>query len=250
MANKQNLQIEISGYVTEIVCGHIPVPCKDAFTRHILANRNVADIPEWISKRNPDYVSPDHIKEIWYFEEEMMQNITKRCGHEWKTYRDIDNVCHCLGFGSGKGSIGLFEINILVDSMPVVEFVPFESPPETGSRLRNIENIRLTRLTPEPLPLPDIGVVAVSAGSWGKGAIRFSTELRDDFDEGGLELLVSDLTNLGVGEDHFVSGLRYAGKKLKGEVVKQGDMEMYQVSWYSHQKGKWLDMYEIDPSSL
>ena len=113
-----------------------------------------------------------------------------------------------------------------------------------------MEDIELTWLEPEPLPSPDGGYIAVSAGSWGKGVIRFSAEITEEFDEAKLELLVSDLANIGVGEDHFVSGLRYAGENLEGKIVKQGDKDMYQVSWYSPQKGRWLDMYETDPSDL
>lgn len=223
--------------------------CKDAFTRHLLQNRIENEIPAWLLRRNPNYVSPDHIKRVWYFDNRVMQGIMKPCGYDWRTYRDINDFCHLLGFGSGKEGIGLFEIGVAIDEKPVVDFVPFEPPPETGSTLRKMVNVRLTRLKPELLLSPDKGYIAVSAGSWAKGAIRFSTDIKDDFDEGSLELIVSDLSNIGVGEDHFVSALRYAGKKLEGEIVKQGDKDMYQVSWYSPQKGRWLDMYETNPSN-
>ena len=247
MPSTRVLQIEISGYIAEIVCGQIPVECKDSFTRHLLQNRIEAEIPEWLLRRNPNYVSSDRIKRVWYFDNRVMQNIMKRWGHNWKTYRDINDFCHLLGFGSGKEGIGLFEMGVTVDEKPIVEFVPFEPTPETGERLKKMENIQLASLEPAPLPSPDKGYIAVSAGSWGKGIIRFSTEITEEFDEAKLELLVSDLANIGVGEDHFVSGLRYAGEKLEGEIVKQGDKEMYQVSWYSPPKGRWLEMYETDP---
>lgn len=247
MPSTRILQIEISGYIAEIVCGQIPVGCKDSFTRHLLQNRTEAEIPEWLLRRNPNYVSPDRIKRVWYFDNRVMQRIMKRCGRDWRTYRDINEFCHLLGFGSGKEGIGLFEIGVAIDEKPVVEFVPFEPPAETGGRLKKMEDIELTSLAPEPLPSPDKGYIAVSAGSWGKGVIRFSVEITEEFDEAKLELLVSDLANIGVGEDHFVSGVNYAGKKLEGQIVKQGDKEMYQVSWYSPQKGRWLEMYETDP---
>jgi hypothetical protein len=72
----------------------------------------------------------------------------------------------------------------------------------------------------------------------------FRTAIDNEFDEDRLELPVADLTNLGIGEDHFVAGLRYAGKDLVGGTVRETGKEMYQVSWYSPQNGKWLDMYE------
>lgn len=248
MPTTRILQIEISGYIAEIVCGEILVECKDSFTRHLLQNRIEAELPAWLLKRNPNYVSPDHIKRIWYSDDRVMLGIMQGCGRDWKSYRDINDFCHLLGFGSGKTGIGIFELGVAVDEKPVVEFVPFEPPPETGDRLKKMEDIELTWLEPEPLPSPDKGYIAVSAGSWGKGIIRFSTEITGEFDEVRLELLVSDLANIGVGEDHFVSGLRYAGQKLEGEIVKQGNKDMYQVSWYSPQKRRWLDMYETDPS--
>jgi len=249
MPSTRSLQIEISGYIAEIVCGQIPVGCKDAFTRHLLQNRIESETPAWLLRRNPNYVSPERIKRVWYFDNRVMQGIMKRCGHDWKTYREINEFCNLSGFASGKTGIGIFELGVVVDEKPVLEFVPFEPSPETGDRLRKMEDIQLTWLEPEPLPSPDGGHVAVSAGSWAKGVIRFSTDIRDDFDEGSLELLVSDLTDIGVGEDHFVSGVRYAGKKLEGEIVKQGDKDMYQVSWYSPHKGRWFHMYETEPSN-
>ena len=250
MSNTKTLQIEVSGYITEILCGQIPVECKDSFTRHLLQNRMETEIPEWLLRRNPNYISPDRIKRVWYFDDRVMQGIMQRCGHDWKSYRDINDFCHLLGFGSGKTGIGIFELGVLVDEKPIVEFVPFEPSPETGARLKKMEDIELTWLEPEPLPVPDKGYVAISAGSWEKGVIRFSIHITKGFDEAELELIVSDLTNLGVGEDHFVSGLRYAGTKLEGEIVKQGDKEMYQVSWYSSQEGRWFNMYETDPPHL
>ena len=250
MPSTRILQIEISGYIAEIVCGQIPVECKDAFTRHLLQDRIEAEIPDWLLTRNPNYVSPDRIKRVWYFDNRVMQNIMKPCDHDWRTYRDINDFCHLLGFGSGKEGIGVFEIGVAINDKPVVEFVPFEPSPETVGRLKKMEDIKLTWLEPQPLPSPDKGYIAVSAGSWGKGVIRFSAEITEKFDETKLELLVSDFANIGVGEDHFVSALRYAGKKLEGEIVKQGDKDMYQVSWYSLQKGRWLDMYETDSSDL
>jgi len=248
MPSTKVVQIEISGYIAEIVCGRIPVECKDAFTRHLLQNRIEAQIPDWLLRRNPDYVSPDHIKRVWYFDNRVMQGIMKPCGHDWRTYRDINDFCHLLGFGSGKEGIGLFEIGVAIDDKPVVEFVPFEPSPETVGTLKKMEDIELTWLEPQPLPSPDKVYIAVSAGSWGKGVVRFSAEITEEFNETKLKLLVSDLTNIGVGEDHFVSGLKYAGEKLEGEIVKQGDKDMYQVSWYSPQKRRWLEMFETDPS--
>ena len=133
MPSTRILQIEISGYIAEIVCGQIPVECKDSFTRYLLQNRIEAEIPEWLLRRNPNYVSPDHIKRVWYFDNQVMQGIMKSCGHHWrKSYRDINHFCHLLGFGSGKAGIGIFELGVVVDEKPVLEFVPFEPSPETG----------------------------------------------------------------------------------------------------------------------
>ncbi len=247
MADKENLQVNISGYIGEILCGQIPLPCKAAFTRHIIAERVVDEIPEWQLRRNPAYVSPGQIERLWYVDDEAMRHLMKPCGLAWNTHRDVNGFCHLIGFGSGREGIGLFDIAVVADGKPVLEFVPFEPGPESGDRLRNMNHIGLNRLAPAPLPSPDAGHVAVSAGSWGKGIIRFSIDTEDNFDENGLELLVSDLTQLGIGEEHFVSGITYGGRRLKGDIIKQGDRERYPVLWHDPQDGRWRHMYETGP---
>ncbi len=242
--SKATIQINVSGYISEVVCGQIPVPAKESFTTHILEKRNEEKIPAWLKKRNPSYVRSEDIKQNWYFENDLMNDIMKDAGFVWNTYRQINDLCHWLGFGSGKGDIGLFEISVLMGDEPLIEFVPFVPFIETKQRFAQIKDIKVTRLDLEPLPLASEGHVAISAGSWAKGTMVFRADMDNGFDEDGLELLVADLTNLGIGEDHFVAGLRYAGKDLVGETVRETDKEMYQVSWYSHKKGRWLDMYE------
>jgi len=242
--SKNTIQINVSGYISEVVCGQIPIPAKEAFVRYILKNRNEAEIPAWLKRRNPSYVSPEYTKQIWYFENDLMNDIMKGAGFVWNTYRQINDLCHWHGFGSGKGDIGLFEISVLMGDEPLIEFVPFLPTIETKQRFAQIKDIKVTRLDLEPLPLASEGHVAISAGSWAKGTMAYRTEIDNEFDENGLELLVADLTNLGIGEDHFVAGLRYAGKDLVGETIRETDKEMYQVSWYSPQKDRWLHMYE------
>jgi hypothetical protein len=238
------IQINVSGYISEVVCGRIPVPARESFTAHILKNRNEMEIPAWLKLRNPSYVSPEYIKQIWYFENDLMNDIMKGTGLVWHTYREINDLSHWLGFGSGKGDIGLFEISVCVGDEPLIEFVPFEPFIETKQRLAKIKDIKVIRFDLEPLPCAGEGHVAISAGSWAKGTMVFRTDIDKGFDEDRLELLVADLTNLGIGEDHFVAGLRYAGNDLRGEIVRETDKEMYQVSWYSNKKGRWLDMYD------
>jgi hypothetical protein len=238
------IQINVSGYISEVVCGQIPIPAKEAFVRYILKNRNEAEISAWLKRRNPSYVSPEHIKQIWYFENELMNDIMKGAGFVWHTYREINDLSHWLGFGTGKGDIGLFEISVLMKDRPLIEFVPFEPFTETKQKFGKIKDIEVARINPAPLPCAEKGHIAISAGSWAKGTMVFRTATDNEFDKDRLELQVADLTNLGIGEDHFVVGLRYAGKDLVGEIVRETGKEMYQVSWYSPQNGKWLDMYE------
>jgi hypothetical protein len=242
--SRTTIQINVSGYVSEVFCGQITIPAKESFVRYILENRNEAEIPAWLKRRNPSYVNPEYIKQIWYFENDLMNDIMKGAGFVWNTYRQINDVSHRLGFGSGKGDIGLFEISVLLDKEPLIEFVPFEPAIETKQKFGKIKDIKVARIDPEPLPRSEQGHIAISAGSWAKGTMVFRADIDKGFNEDGLELLVADLTNLGIGEDHFVAGLRYAGKDLVGEIVRETDKEMYQISWYSPQKGKWLDMYE------
>ena len=149
-----------------------------------------------------------------------------------------------MGFGSGKEGIGIFEIGIVQNGQTILEFVPFEPTPDSPERFRNINQLSIRQLDPPPLPSPDAGYVAVSAGTWAKGMLRFVVPAADAFHPERLELLAIDLTDLGVGEDHFVAGLAYEGKELAAEVVKIGEKEMYPVSWYSPAKGGWRHMHE------
>ncbi len=240
------IQINVSGYISDVVCGRIPVPAREAFAGYILENRNEAEIAAWLKRRNPSYVSPEYIKQLWYSKNDLMNDIMKGAGFAWNTYRQINDLSHRRGFGSGKGDIGLFEISVLMGDEPLIEFVPFEPFIETKQRLGQIKDISVTWLDLEPVPPASQGHVAISAGSWAKGTMVFRADIDNGFDEDCLELLVADLTNLGVGEDHFVAGLKYAGKELVGETVRETDKEMYRVSWYSNKKGRWLDMHESD----
>lgn len=76
--SKRQLQIEVSGYLTEILSGQIPAECKDLFIRHLLQNRIETEIPKWLLRRNPNYVSPEEIKQTWYFDSGVMREIVKQ----------------------------------------------------------------------------------------------------------------------------------------------------------------------------
>lgn len=240
---RHQLAIQVSGFISEVACGQIPQRCKAAFVRHLIVNRVAEEIPSWQLRRNPSYVSPSEIERLWYTDAETMRQLMKPF-MAWTTHGNINGFCDLLGFGSGREGIGLFEMAVTVNTNPVIDFVPFEPGPESGGRLRNMNHIRLKHLDPMPLPSPDAGHVAVSGGSWGKGVMRFSTDIVDDFDETGLELLVSDLTPLGIAEEYFVSGITYAGRRLKEEIVRQGKKERYPVLWHDPEKGRWRQMCE------
>ena len=73
----------------------------------------------------------------------------------------------------------------------------------------------------------------------------FFLDLPGDPDETAFELIVEDLTALGLGEDHFVSGLRYAGRDLPSRPGGiSGNRDVYLVSWHSPRKMKWLALHE------
>ena len=244
MAENRGFHLEVNGYVSELFCGTIPVAFKEAFTRYLIDNREISRIPEWLLKTSPNYVGSDQIQRMWYCEDRIMRELTGNGNRPWRTYREVNDLCSLKGFGSGKEGIGIFEIGIIQNGRTILEFVPFEPTPDSPDRFRNMNQLPIRRLDPPPLPSPDAGYVAVSAGTWAKGMLRFSVSTADAFQPERLELLTIDLTDLGIGEDHFVAGLAYEGKELPGEVVKTGEKEMYPVSWYSPRKGRWLHMHE------
>jgi len=54
------IQINVSGYISEVVCGRIPIHAKEAFGRYILENRNEAEISAWLKKRKPSHISKEN----------------------------------------------------------------------------------------------------------------------------------------------------------------------------------------------
>ncbi|MBW2096501.1 MAG: hypothetical protein JRI80_16635 [Deltaproteobacteria bacterium] len=242
---KQGFQLKVSGYVSEVLCGEIPARCKQAFTRYLLGNRNAAEIPSWVIKRCPHYVSPEEIKQLWYRQNAVMHDIFAEQDFSWIDYRQVNQFLHTVGFGSGKEGLGLFEMVLEKDGNIMLEFVPFEPPIESAHPLVPINRLKQEWLKPPAVPSPREGFVAVSSGSWAKGTIVYPLQSDTGFQEEALEILVTDLSAIGIGEDHFVAGLRYGGQELRGQIIRETDREMHQVVWYSRDREKWLDMYEL-----
>jgi len=241
---KEVLQLKVSGYVSEVLCGEIPFQCKQAFTRYLLGNRNVAEIPSWVIKRCPHYVSPEEIKQLWYHQDNVMGDIFAEQGFSWQDYRQVNQFFHLRGFGSGKEGLGLFEMALERGREIILEFVPFEPAIESAHPLLPIDTLRQEWMDPPALPSPREGYVAVSAGSWAKGTMVFPLPISTGFQENNLEIMVTDLSGVGIGEDHFVAGFRYEEKELRGNVTRETDKEMHQVVWYSPQRRRWMDMFE------
>jgi hypothetical protein len=238
------MKIRVNGYVCEIVCGQIPRTCKDVFTAYILEHRDDSRVPDGIRTRNPDYVTPEQIKELWYQSDDVMGHLLSECGFAWQGYRGVNDLHHLHGFGSGKQGIGIFDISVFVQDRLASEFVPFD-PPEDGNRyLQNLQNIPHSAMDPLTLSKVTDPMVAISAGTWAKGTMEFEAHLDAPFDPAVLAILVVDATQIGIGEDHLVVGLSYRSTVLPGHIVRETDKEMYPVSWYSPEQGRWLDMWE------
>ena len=244
MNKKSQFKIIVNGYVCEIVCGQIPRACKEVFTQYIRETRNDSSVPQWIRSRTPDYVSPEEIKRIWYEPNEVMEALMGACEFPWQGYRRINDLYHLQGFGSGKQGIGIFDMSVFAEDRLVAEFVPFDPPADANQLLLNIRNVPQRETEPLTQPKAKKQMIAVSAGSWGKGTMEFRFHTETDFDPSSLEMMVIDATQLGIGEDHLVHGLRYNTHVLPGTIARETDKEMYPVSWYSPEKNRWLDMYE------
>jgi len=242
--SSETFKLEVNGYVCEILCGYVPLSFKKAFTDHLLSQSAGDARPEWVIRRLPQYVNPSRIQCTWYENDELMGQMALRAGWVWHSYRDIRDIFHGIGFGTGKDGIGLFDIQVKDEDTLLMEFVPYDPPGDVDHPLLRLDRIAAIK---SPAPLPPgkrQGMVAVSGGSWAKGTLRFHGNMEGTFDPDALALIVQDLTNLGVGEDHFVSEIHYRGLTLEGEVIREIDREMYPVSWFSHEKSRWLPMYE------
>lgn len=245
---KEEFRLKVNGYVSEVLCGEIPLRCKQAFIRYLLGNRNAAEIPSWVIKRCPHYVSPEEIKQLWYHQNDVMRDIFAEQDFPWQNYRQVNQFFHSMGFGSGKEGLGLFEMALEREEKIVLEFVPFEPTIESVHPLIPINRLKQEWLKPPAVPSPREGFVAVSSGSWAKGSMVFSLPRESGFQEEALEILVTDLSAIGIGEDYFVAGLRYGGQELRGVVIRETDKEMHQVVWYSPDRQRWMDMYESEPA--
>lgn len=158
------------------------------------------------------------------------------------TYQEVDGFCHVLGFGTGKDGLGLFEIAVHIDGMREAEYVPFTPPPECPPSIVPMDTLPLVRL-PSPLaPVPSRGYVVVSSGSWAKGTLSYAWETVGPFDDHALEILVRDLSELGIGEDTFVEGFRYRGIPSPPRILKVEPAEFYPVSRYDPERGRWTDL--------
>lgn len=242
MARKKHLKIEVSGYITRIVCGKIPFESKKAFIDYLLNNRAHAATPTWIKKRNPNYLSSEEINRLWYFDNSTMQRLMRGTGLDWKTHWGVNEFCDIKGFGSGKEGIGLFEIGVSIDNKPVMKFYPFEPVFESNLIIGKMDDIRICWKIPLPEPSAGRGFVAVSAGTWAKGTAFFSAKIQSPFLKENLEMELADLTNTGTGEDCFVTGFRYEGRSLPIEITRETDRQFLPVSWFSNTSRKWLHM--------
>ncbi len=247
-ADTYTIEIRISGFIGEVICGQIPLSCLEAVCSHLTTNRDAAEIPEWVLRRNSFYVPAHQIEHLWYADDATMRRITGPCGLDWRTHREIDDLCCLLGFGSGRDGIGIFDLAVFVDGNPRSEFVPFDPGPDGGDRLRDMRDIRLNGPRPVSFPAPRSGHRAISGGSWGKGVMRYDLKTREDFNPALLELSVTDLTPLGPGEEHFISGVVYAGRRLKGNILEQGALERYPVLWHDPHACRWRPLYESPTS--
>jgi hypothetical protein len=244
MNEKQDMRIVVNGYVCEILCGQIPRACKDGITGYLREHRDESKAPRWIQSRNPNYVSPEEIKGLWYDSEGVMVDLMASCGFFWEGFRRINDLHHLQGFGSGKEGVGIFDMSVLVEERLVAEFVPFDPPEDTGDRFHNLLNIPQRERDPLQLPQPNDQMVAISSGSWAKGTMEFHSHTGADFDPASLAITIVDATPIGIGEDHLVTGLRYEDRDLSSRIVREVEKDMYPVSWYSPEQSRWLDMYE------
>lgn len=243
---ERDLRVMVSGYLSEVLCGQIPHRCMRSFARYLIDNRDISNIPSWRLTRCPNYVSSEEIKRLWYREESTLQRLFSGQDFTWTNYRAISNYHHLSGFGSGKGGLGLFEIVLEENGKSLEEFLPFKPDIEAPHPIYPMDIIRQTWLPAFSAPAAPKGYIAVTAGSWGKATLSFPLRLTGSFRNEDLEILVRDLTPLGVGEDYFVAGLRYAERNLHAQIVREAEKEMYQVVWYSPERARWLDMYEME----
>ncbi|MFC1883138.1 hypothetical protein ACFL2O_00065 [Thermodesulfobacteriota bacterium] len=246
MVRKKNLKIEVNGYVSRITCGRFPASAKKALMEYLLKNRDDSELPDWIKKRNPNYLKTEDLKRLWYGENNIMEQIMKSAGFGWKTHWEINDFCDITGFSSGKDGIGLFGLRILIEGELYLELVPFETTFQSNKKLRKIDDLK--RTWSEPILIPEIesGFIAVSGGTWAKGTALYEKKIKGEFEMKDLGLVLTDLTGIGTGEDFFVSGITYFGELLPMKITREVDREMFPISWFSGKKKKWFEIHELD----
>jgi hypothetical protein len=213
---------------------------------YLLKNRDDSELPDWIKKRNPNYLKTEDLKRLWYGENKIMKQLMENTGFNWKSHWEINDLCDITGFSSGKGGIGLFEVRIFVGGELYMELVPFEPAFEYNKKLGKIDDFKRTWAEPILIPETGGGFIVVSGGTWAKGDAIYEKKIREGFEIKNLELVLADLTGIGTGEDFFVSGLKYCGEMLPIKITREVDREMFPIAWFSEKKKKWLEIHELD----
>lgn len=238
------LEIQVNGYVSRILCEEIPLASKEAFTEFLRCRRDEADLPKWQSKMSTQFVSPTEVSMWWYRESDILRNWMRERGIPWKAERHTQVFHRFTGLGSGREGIGLFDLAVGVGRGNVCVYYPFGPPEGMDGEARRMDRISVCWLNPPGVPTPARGHVVVVSGTWARGTMVFRGELDAGFEEGRLEIMAMDLSGLGVGEDHFVTGLRYDGRNLAGEILREEGLETYPVCWYSPARRTWVGMGE------
>jgi len=86
------LVFHVHGYISEVFCGWIPRASKDRLVAHLLETGQGGKLPAWMKKRFPRYVSPESVKEAWYLDPCLMENLMKGCGFRWDSYHPFGKL--------------------------------------------------------------------------------------------------------------------------------------------------------------
>jgi hypothetical protein len=238
------LEILANGYIGRILCERIDFDYKQAFTAFVRSSGDVESLPDRAGPRGRQFVSPTEVSAWWLSEPEALRKWMKARGLPSRDSLKPQRIHRLEGLGSGKDGIGIFEMTIRQNGRPPSAYYPFDPPEGMCGDARRMDRIPVFRLDPPRVPTAAHGFVTVVSGAWARGTMRFLGSVETDFDESRLEIVAVDLTDLGIGEDHFVAGMRYGGQDLSAEVVREESPEPYPVCWYSPTKKTWLGMEE------
>lgn len=234
------ISITLKGFLCEIYSGLIPVSAPRRIGEYLGllkgGERQSQDCR--YRQKSPEAL----VSDLWYEDEEGMATAMAPLGMAWRGFRCVNQAGVYCGIGSGRDTIGIFEMQVIQEDTPPLIFVPPPVHPELRHLMGDLSELAITPLPPPKARQEESGLLQVSSGMWGKGEMRFVLEKESSFHPGCLSFLSLDLCDLGIAEEYLVTGISYRDEILTGRPLPGTGEGYYPVVCLPPGSSKWVDL--------